>query len=115
MSKPATEFRALFADAQEQVQLCHAIVQTVKGKEGQTQSFEATLASLNRARAVKGYMSVRDAVLLNGSFILSQMKHMQSAVGSEAVLADCTFFVGLRAEVSSAKLMLLPPTLPTPH
>ena len=120
VSKPATAFRALFTDAHEQVQLCHAIVQTVKGKEGQTQLFEATLASLNRARAVKGYMSVRDAVLLNGSFILSQMVQMQRSVGSDAVLADCTFFVGLREEVcavdiSGKYITLLHFTLLTPH
>jgi Cytosine specific DNA methyltransferase replication foci domain len=101
--KPSGDFRALFTDAQEQVQLCHTIVHTLKGKEGSSLTFEAILAAINRAKVVKGYMSVRDAVLLSAPFILSQMPAMQKAVGSEFVLADCKFCVELMEEVCLAR------------
>jgi Cytosine specific DNA methyltransferase replication foci domain len=99
VSKPTADFRALFTDAQDQVQLCHSIVQAIKGKDGSTMSFEAVLAAVNRAKAVKGYVSVRDAVLLSGPFILSQAAAMQAAVGNDFVLADSSFFKGLKEEV----------------
>lgn len=99
VTKPAPEFRTLFADALEQVTICHALVQLLKAKDGKTMSFESALAALNRAKAIKGYVSVRDAVVLNGPFILHQLPAMQAAVGNGVVLAESPFFVALQAEV----------------
>lgn len=96
---PAPEYRALFTDAQEQVALCHALVQALRGKEGAQLGFEGALAALNRAKAVKGYVSVRDAVLLNGAFVLGQLPAMQVAVGKALDLEACKFVSELRAEV----------------
>ena len=98
-TKPSNEYRALFADVQEQARLCHALVQTLKGKEGKGMSFDAGLAALGRAKIVKGYLSLRDAVLINGAFILGQQAAMQSALGSDFVLAETEFIKGLQAEV----------------
>lgn len=98
-TKPAAEFRAQFTDVQEQVQLCHSITQTLKGKGGDALSFEAVLAAVNRAKAVKGYVCVRDAVLLSGPFLLSQVAAMQRAIGAAFDLSGCAFIMELQAEV----------------
>jgi hypothetical protein len=103
--KPTPEFRTLYTDVQEQVQLCHALVQTLKSKDGWELSFEGALAALNRAKVIKGYFSIRNAVLLNGPFVLHQLPAMQTAVGSTFVLEECPFFKELRAEVRSACIL----------
>lgn len=98
---PSTQYKAQHADAMEQVSLCFAILQTMKtkGTDAETQSFETTLSAVNRAKAVKGYVSVRDAVLLNGSFILSQLPQMQAVMKSGLCLEKSTFFLELKSEV----------------
>lgn len=98
---PSPQYKAQHTDALEQVSLCYAILQTMKskGKEWETQSFETVLAAVNRAKAVKGYCSVRDAVLLNGNFILSQLAEMQEVVKSGPCLEGSTFISDLKNEV----------------
>ena len=103
---PAPEYRALFMDAQEQVALCHALVQALRGKEGATLGFEGVLAALNRAKAVKGYVSMRDAVLINGAFILGQLPAMQAALGKSVELAECNFVSELRTEVRRGRICM---------
>lgn len=98
---PSVQYKAQHNDALEQVSLCFAILQMMKAKgtEAETQSFETILAAVNRAKAVKGYVSVRDAVLLNGNFILSQLPQMQAVMNSGPCLEKSTFFVDLKGEV----------------
>lgn len=98
---PSPHYKAQHVDALEQVSLCYAILQTVKtkGKEWETQSFETVLAAVNRAKAVKGYCSVRDAVLLNGNFIMSQLAEMQKVIKSGPCLEGSTFISDLKNEV----------------
>lgn len=64
-------------------------------------SFEEVLAQLNRAKAIKGFLSVRDGVLHTGAFIMSQLPAMQSALGAKTVLSDSKFVKGLQSEVRS--------------
>lgn len=102
------EYREHYNDVREQVAVCHSIVQALKGKdakEAEQSSFESVLAAVSRAKAVKGYMSVRDAVLLNGSFILAQIPAMQSVLGSAGNLENSAFVTELMAEVCHSPTM----------
>jgi Cytosine specific DNA methyltransferase replication foci domain len=105
----APEFREHYNDVCEQIAVCHSIVQAMKGKDAkdaQESTFESVLAAVGRAKAVKGYMSVRDAVLLNGSFILAQVPVMQAVLGSASNLEKSNFITGLKAEVCQSALYL---------
>jgi hypothetical protein len=111
----APEFREHYNDVREQIAVCHGIVQAMKGKdakEAEESTFESILAAVGRAKAVKGYMSVRDAVLLNGSFILAQIAAMQVVLGSAINLEKSRFIAELRAEVRHSSLPLCSIALP---
>lgn len=101
LTTPLAQYKSQHMDALEQVSLCFAVLQTMKskGKEWETQSFETVLAAVNRAKAVKGYCSVRDAILLNGSFILSQVSKMQKVINSGPTLENSAFISELKSEV----------------
>lgn len=98
------EFRDYYSDVREQIVVCNSIVHALKGKkvakEIEQTTFESVLAAVTRAKSVpKGYMSVRDAVLLNGSFILAQVPAMQTVLDSAVSLESSNFMVELKAEV----------------
>jgi hypothetical protein len=99
LTTPASEFRAQYNDAWEQVSMCFSILSAMRAKGSGSTSFEAVLAAVTRSKVVKGYVSVRDAVLLNGSFILSQVSAMQSVLGSSNDLEKSIFIKELKAEV----------------
>lgn len=108
----APEFREHYTDVCEQVAVCHSIVHALKGKDAKESTFESVLAIVNRAKAVKGYMCVRDAVLLNGSFILLQLPAMQAVLGSSVDLEKSSFITDLKAEVCHDPLFLCFVVLP---
>lgn len=106
------EYRELYNDVREQITVCHSIVLSLKGKKGKKEpknveeqlTFDNVLAAVSRAKSVKGYMSVRDAVLLNGSFILSQVPAMQSVLHKDVKLESSKFIAELKAEVCDCLL-----------
>lgn len=105
----APEFREHFNDVREQVTVCHCIVQTMKGKDAKDAeelSLESVMAAVSRAKAVTGYATVREAVLLNGAFILAQVPAMQAELGSALNLDKSTFISELRAEVCTVVLII---------
>ncbi|KAF8055388.1 MET1B [Scenedesmus sp. PABB004] len=75
LSKPAQPYRKFFASLTEQTTLAWHVVQAVDPDLGGSAaaSLDAVVAKLARAKAGKGYATAREALLLNGAFVLAQL------------------------------------------
>uniref|UniRef100_A0A383WCP9 Cytosine-specific methyltransferase n=1 Tax=Tetradesmus obliquus TaxID=3088 RepID=A0A383WCP9_TETOB len=89
LSKPSQAYRKVFAVLEEQAGLAGYVMQAINPEMGgsASASLDAVVAKLARAQAGKGYASAREALLLNGRFVLGQVAAHEARRGGGAKAA----------------------------
>eukprot|EP00879_Flechtneria_rotunda_P032023 GHRR01035170.1.p1 GENE.GHRR01035170.1~~GHRR01035170.1.p1 ORF type:complete len:411 (+),score=190.01 GHRR01035170.1:418-1650(+) len=89
LSKPATSYKKMCAALEEQMNLTWHVLQALDASFGgsPSASLDAVVAKLARAKAAKGYSSAREALLLNGRFVLAQIAAHETRKAGPAAAA----------------------------
>ncbi|MEW5318123.1 MAG: hypothetical protein WDW38_009370 [Sanguina aurantia] len=115
LSRPSPAFRKLFAALEEQLALCSHVYQALCPEVGGslTITLDEMIAKLARSKVGKQYGSAREALLLNGKFVASQLAAMAEAGASSGrassksavvPVAETVFALALAAEVAKGPL-----------
>ncbi|GAX75038.1 hypothetical protein CEUSTIGMA_g2482.t1 [Chlamydomonas eustigma] len=107
LSRPAQRYRKAFSDLQEQLEISGVVYSALSSDQGGaiTATLDEVVAKMARAKVGRGYGSTRDALLLNGKFILQQLKVMSEQQLSKSAKTAVSFHTApfataLEAEVA---------------
>eukprot|EP00878_Enallax_costatus_P030274 GHUV01032949.1.p1 GENE.GHUV01032949.1~~GHUV01032949.1.p1 ORF type:complete len:574 (+),score=238.91 GHUV01032949.1:1551-3272(+) len=90
LTKPVQQYKKVHAALDEQVNLTWHVLLAIDPELGGNlaTSLDAVVAKLARAKAGKGYSSAREALLLNGRFVLGQVAAHEKTKGAANAAAD---------------------------
>ncbi|KAF5833085.1 hypothetical protein DUNSADRAFT_10703, partial [Dunaliella salina] len=79
--RPSASYRKLFSQLEEQLDICHQVYLALCPDVGGSlkASYEDVVAKLARTKVAKGYGGVREALLVNAKFVLSQLEAMTAS------------------------------------
>lgn len=99
--RPSVAYKKLFAHLTEQAEIASEVARALNPNFGGSPSstIEEVVARLSRAKVGKGYSSAREALLLNGNFVISHLKAFDSREGN--CLAESPLVASLQQEVTA--------------
>ncbi|GMH33098.1 hypothetical protein BSKO_00932 [Bryopsis sp. KO-2023] len=106
--RPSQKYKAMFTSLMDQANICLEVLNVVNPQRGGNAevSLDAALVKLARSKMEHGYSGWREAILLNGSFILSQFKAETERIDDQRVnLSECQLAIDLEKECGADQCM----------
>ncbi|KAI8108585.1 hypothetical protein M9434_006610 [Picochlorum sp. BPE23] len=92
--KPAAVYKKSFENLDGQAAIAHQVYHAIKSIGMETVGLDHVIAHLARCKVTKDFSSPREGLLINGSFVLEQLKMVDERISS------CGFYTELKEEVS---------------